>query len=102
MSERFYKNTKFSQVDLSKTFIPIDNENFRQSGIISLENINNCLNLKLNDNITSIPYTNQNENPTLVPSKNIIKTYVSIDENYLYVWIDSLQKWKRILLTEWE
>jgi len=26
---------------------------------------------------------------------------MAVDENYLYVWIASIEKWKRIILSDW-
>ena len=112
MADSFYKNEKISNIDISNTYIQIDSDIFRKPYIISVETIGNLLQLKINNNlikdlssknVTSINYMGQDNNKDISPitGSPIEKTYISVDENYMYIWIDSLQKWKRILLSDW-
>ena len=112
MNERFYRGDNINSADPAKTFVQIDIELFRKPYIISLENIGNSLKLKFNNdinkfinerNVISVEYVDQAFNKELMPLNTPIskKTYISIDENYIYVWIPKLEKWKRVLLSDW-
>ena len=54
-------------------------------------------------NLTSIKFSNQEDAPELPPDTEAIveRSYIAIDNNYLYIWLDSLKKWKRTPLSEW-
>lgn len=94
-------------LNLENTFVEIESKSWKRSRMLSLEILGGILNIKTKDfsdrNITALKYVNQEENPHLPPKtfKVDIKTHIAVDENYLYVWIHSLKRWKRILLSDW-
>lgn len=97
-----------NNLDLINTFVNVDSKLWKGPRPLSLQNLGGVLNIKIDDeinerNVTSVEYINQEENPKLPPETfNInLRTHIAVDENYLYVWIDSLKKWKRILLSDW-
>ena len=109
MNDRLYKNHKANNLDPKKTFIQIDSADFRKPISISLERIGNVLQLKVEDdleirNVSSVKCLNLENEPNLNPEKIEISpmTNIAVDENYLYIWVEKISKWKRILLSDWE
>jgi hypothetical protein len=113
MSERFYRNPQLKAINPENTFINIDSEDFREPYTISVENLGNSIDIKLNSNlfkslneknVSAINYIGQSDNKTMYPNLGEYsqKTFISVDENYLYVWLEKSKKWKRVLLTDWE
>lgn len=109
-NDRFYKG--FRQVsenlNLDKSFVLADSIEFKKASVISLETVGNVLQLKLDEdvaskNISAVDPSVLESKPTTIPGDLLIspKTYISVDDNYLYVWISKLKKWKRILLSDW-
>jgi len=102
-----------SSIDLKNTFVEIDNEQCPRPVSLSLENLNNILQIKVNEdfinkklenkNLSCIEFINQDTSPYTNPFNYNIsqQTFLSVDENYLYVWIPTLKKWKRIPLLDW-
>ena len=108
--ERFYKgqhiNTKEELLDC---VVPLDSYTFKRPRVLTLEKLGGILMVDINDdivqrNVTSVVPENQEGDPTVAPNglPIIEKTFISVDENYLYVWIPSLEKWKRVLLSDWD
>lgn len=90
-------------------FIPLDTGIWKRPRILTLEKVGEVLQIKINDsiierNVTSVESSDQEEHPTLPPNGIPVmeKTFISVDENYLYVWIPTLKKWKRTLLSSWD
>lgn len=108
-SERIYKNQRVvTNLDPSKTFVLVDSADFRKPVTISLEKIGDSLQLRIDDdlewrNISVVEPEGLEEKPGSNPDKLPIstKTHISVDENYLYVWVPQSEKWKRIPLSEW-
>jgi hypothetical protein len=95
-------------VKLSDVNVNVNSKLWRQPRTLTLENLGGLLSIAVSDgleerNVTSVEYVNQSENPTLPPEtfKVNTRTHIAIDENYLYVWVQSLNKWKRCLLSNW-
>lgn len=89
-------------------YVTLDNGSWKRPKIITLEKIGEILKINVNDNIlernvSCIKFSDQEDIPDMMPNRNYIveKTFISVDENYLYVWIPSLKKWKRTLLCDW-
>jgi len=108
--ERFYKGYRqvSSDLNLERTVVLVDSTDFKKPSTISLEMIGDALQLKLDEDITSknisaVEYLELDSKPTSNPGTLPIspKTHISVDENYLYVWIPKLGKWKRIPLSDW-
>lgn len=108
MDERFHKENKIELVNPENSFVPIDSNEWRKAGVISVERIGKILQIQLDEdvvkrNVTSVEFSNQNEIPELPPDSLPIntKTHISVDENYLYVWVPQSSRWKRIPLSIW-
>lgn len=96
---------------LDNTFIEIHSSLWRSSSKISLENLKNSLSinpqtLQVEINSQSVVYENFNQYNVSynLPPKNssdFTGVTLSIDENYLYIWIRNQNRWKRIPLSEW-
>jgi len=115
--ERPHRLEKVSINDLAELFIEVDSPSWPRTCALTLEVLNNSLHIKANEdyldelvknklienNVVSVQFINQNENPTLPPNTFplISKTHIAVDENYLYVWVPICDKWKRILLSDW-
>ncbi len=109
-NERLYKGHRrvLKNLEISKTFILADSADFKKPSTISIEKIGEALQLKIDDdifkkNVSAVEPLNLGINSELSPLDLPIseKIHISVDENYLYVWIQKLGKWKRILLSDW-
>jgi len=95
------------ELNLTGTFIEIESKNWKRSRMLSLENLGGLLEVKVQDisdrNVTSVEFTNQEEFPQLPPNAKKVntRTHIAVDENYLYVWVPSLNRWKRTMLSFW-
>jgi len=94
---RFFKNLNknFNITNLNEYFILIDNKSLKRPTGYPL--------IKLFGLIKNIKITTQSKKPKLPPNTEEINLplTISVDDNYLYIWIESKQKWKRILLSDW-
>jgi hypothetical protein len=94
-------------LDLENTYIELESKSWKRHRMLSLENLQGVLEVKVQDisdrNVTSVEYVNQEEFPELPPNTFNVntKTHIAVDENYLYVWVPSLKRWKRTLLSNW-
>jgi len=89
-------------------YLALDSEGWKRPRVTTLENLNGFINIKITEdikekNVTSVEYFDQNINPTIPPNtyKVNLKTHIAVDNNYLYVWVPKLNRWKRMLLSEW-
>ena len=95
---RFYKlfgkNLNIDNTD--NYFILLDNKIFKRPIGFPLNKILNKINI--------FKKTTQDKNPTLPPNTEEINLplTMAIDDNYLYIWIESQKRWKRILLSNWK
>jgi hypothetical protein len=107
--DRFFKGIRnLEQLDIVNSYVLVDNSGFKAPHVISVENIGKSLGLKIEGdlsamNVSSVEMTGQESNPALPPDSVsfIPKTHIAVDENYLYVWIPKISKWKRLLLSDW-
>lgn len=108
--ERIYKKTAITDLTPEDTYIKVDSVSFRRPAAISLDRVGDILKVVVKEkmlqerNVTSLAFEGQDENPELPPNTFGIvpKTHIAVDENYLYVWIPSLSRWKRMMLSDWE
>jgi hypothetical protein len=106
---RLYKGHRVAEgLDPAKSFVMVDSADFNRPCTISLERIGQVLEIKINEdirwrNISSVEFSEQESNPQLPPDTLPIstKTHISVDENYLYVWVAQSSRWKRIPLSDW-
>ena len=110
MDDRFSKYEKeIPNLDIGTTYLLIDADYWKKPRSISIQNLGGSLNIKINEdliadrNVTAVEYNNQDESPELPPNsfKVSTKAHLAIDKDYLYIWIPALNKWKRIILSEW-
>ena len=111
MNDRFFRDKRIetNNIDIESTVVRIDAQSFRQPGVISIKDIANSINLQFSEdaikykNLSIVEFNSQESEPLIQPNPDsfIQKTYMAIDDNYLYVWIPNLNKWKRILLSDW-
>jgi hypothetical protein len=112
--ERPHRLERITQLNnLSDIFIEVDYPAWPRTCALTLEILNNTLQVKANEqyideklrdqNVTSVEFINQNIDPSLPPNTFPVnvKTHIAVDENYLYVWVPISNKWKRILLSDW-
>jgi uncharacterized protein YuzE len=94
-----------SPEELAGTFISIDSKNWRRPRAVTLDGLSEVLNIKVGEdkNVTAVEYVHQDDNPEIPPNtiKVDTKTHIAVDDNYLYVWVPSLNRWKRMLLSTW-
>ena len=95
-------------LNLDEIFIPLYARGWRQPQSISLSNFANKIEISVNEealskinpnSIASVPVSNIEIEPKAPPGTKLVKSYIAIDENYLYVWVGD--RWKRTLLAEW-
>ena len=107
--ERYYKKNPLLDLKPGETFIKVDSASFRRPSVISLERVGDILKIVVGEklleerNTSSVTFSSQDENPELPPNtlSFVPKTHIAVDENYLYVWIPSLSRWKRMMLSDW-
>lgn len=108
--DRFYKEDKGvpDSFAIDMAFVPIDSGGWRKPYIISVERIGKAIQLKIDEdaaskNVTAVKYSDMNNVPDLSPESLPVdaKTHLAVDENYLYVWVPQVKRWKRMPLTEW-
>lgn len=108
MENRFYKENKVESANPNTSFLPVDSNEWRKSGIISIEKLGKILQISIDEdilkrNVTAVKFSEQNEIAELPPESLPVdpKTHISVDENYLYVWVPQSKRWKRIPLSIW-
>jgi hypothetical protein len=108
MENRFYKENKVESANPGNSFLPIDSNEWRKAGIISVEKLGNLLQIQIDAdtfkrNVTAVTFSHQDEIAELPPEALPVdpKTHISVDENYLYVWVPQSKRWKRIPLSVW-
>jgi hypothetical protein len=107
--DRFFKEDKGAPIfSLDGTFIQADSPSWRKPYLISVERLGNVIQLKLDEdvlkrNVTAVKYSDQDLVPNLSPESLPIdiRTHLAVDENYLYVWVPQVLRWKRMPLSIW-
>ncbi len=107
--ERLYRKPFLENLNPHDTYIKVDSVSFRRPSVISLDKVGDILKVVIEDklleerNITSVEFADQDSKPELPPDTIKIspRTHIAVDENYLYVWIPSLSRWKRMMLSDW-
>ena len=108
MENRFYKENKIEEANPGNSFLPVDSNEWRKAGIISIERLGKILQIQLDEdvfkrNVTAVTFSKQDEIAELPPESLPVdpRTHISIDENYLYVWVPQSKRWKRLPLSIW-
>jgi hypothetical protein len=95
---------------LGDIFFSIESKNWRRPRTLTLQNLGGALSVQISEevlaerNVTSVEYVNQESNPDLPPNTFRVntRTHIAVDDNYIYVWVPSLNRWKRALLSIWD
>ena len=105
MENRIYKENRIESLTPENSFLPVDSNEWRKAGIISVERLGKILQIQLDEeifkrNVTAVTFSHQDEITELPPESLLVdsKTHISVDENYLYVWVPQSKRWKRIPL----
>lgn len=108
IDRRPYQNEKHiphPSDDISNILVSIDSVSWKRPRILTLENLAGYLNVKVEGdiNVTAVDYVDQGKIPELPPNTFPVnsRAYIAIDDNYLYVWVESQNRWKRTILSEW-
>ena len=108
LAARFYKNLRVEHVDdTGATVVVLDNGSWPKLKTISLDNLTKSLQISANikvspdRNVSSLEFNDQDEFPLKPPTPTAVvnRTFMAVDENYLYVWVND--KWKRTPLSSW-
>lgn len=106
--ERFFKKKTIEDFNPSNTFVKVDSREFQRPFTLSIERIGSMLEINTGRdlsqmNVTAVEFSKQDQNPAIPPNTFPIssKAHISVDENFLYVWVPQSSSWKRILLSEW-
>jgi len=94
--------------DLSGIQFETTSRAWKRPKMLSLENLKGVLSVVVTDeilserNVTSLE-PGQEQDPTAPPNtfKVSNRAHISIDDNYIYVWVPSKNVWKRALLSTW-
>ena len=102
--------------DWDNTFVPLYGRGWRQPQSITLKNLASSIEISVNEEhfldkideransimenmVNSITVGDIEEKPTAPPGTQLQKSYIAVDDNYLYVWVGN--RWKRTILSEW-
>lgn len=104
---KIWINKSLKQIDIDNAMVQIYSKEFPRPFKISLRDIANSINKQIENNESS-QWNFKNgefENIEKIPKKPtnnavIQKTFMATDDNYLYIWLPDLNKWKRIPMTE--
>jgi len=107
--ERIYKDLlKTDNPNPDTTFIKVDSNDFKRPMAISATGLGKILNLRLDadldsKNVSGLQFKGQDQDPRMNPEQIPIdnKVFIAIDENFLYIWVSIVKKWKRIPLGDW-
>ena len=114
---RFYKTSKISSAsDPENTFVLVDNTTWNGARSLSVKSLGNQISVMLNNDITSQleelkkqtspvvfqEYSGQEEDGMRPPVEgvNIERTYMAMDDSFLYVWSNASSRWKRVPLSD--
>lgn len=96
---------------LDNTFIELNSPTWRSPSKLSLQNLKNALSINpqtlqvemSSQGVNYVNFDQYNISYTVPPksSSEFTGVTLSMDENYLYIWIEKQKRWKRIPLSEW-
>ena len=113
MTERFLKGKIIEDtINPASSYFLVDSQEFNRPCAISLQNIGQSLEIHIDQsvlkrfekaNVTSHSVESQESDPALPPDAFPISIplHLAADENYLYVWITKVSRWKRLPLSSW-
>ena len=106
--KKIYKHKKVDVINTDRTFLKIESVDFKRPVAISASDLSKVLLGEVNDdmarkNVSAVEFNGQDVDPKKNP-KGIHVTdqiNIAIDDSYLYIWVPSAKKWKRIMLGDW-
>ena len=106
--KKIYKGKRVSDVDAEKTFLRVESVDFKRPVAISASDLSKVLLGEVNEdmarkNVSAVEFKGQDKNPKKKPEEIHVtdQINIAIDDSYLYIWVPSLKKWKRIMLGDW-
>jgi len=100
-NERSYKNPRVrgaKTANLNNLIVPVDSALWRVPHAVSLQELSEILDNNIEDK-NPANVINLVPDPSALPANlEPISTFIAVDENFLYVWVND--KWKRVPLTE--
>jgi hypothetical protein len=111
MDDRFHKENReisIGEILPDSAYLLIDSKTLRKPGILSIQKLGNILQIQIDEdtfkrNVTAVTFSKQDEIESLPPESLPVDsaTHISVDENYLYVWVPQSKRWKRLPLSIW-
>jgi hypothetical protein len=96
------QNVEINSLDINKSYVEIDGVGWRNSSHISIKEIMESmqLDIPLEANVKFVTFKNQDVSVNTTPDNFPIESnlQISMDENFLYVWVSG--RWKRVPLSE--
>lgn len=106
MEKRFHKGQHVGWFDPEKTKILLDAPEWNYPRVINFNRLKEKIEVEidgnLKSNVSSVELNEQGSSPETPPGAELVgKTYIAVDESWMYVWVDVVKKWKRIPLSDW-
>lgn len=105
---KIYKNKKVSSVNPERAYLRVEGIDFKRPVAISASDLSKVLLGEVNEdmtrkNVSGVEFSGQDEDPKKKPEEISVSDQINIaiDDSYLYIWVPSLKKWKRIMLGDW-
>ena len=112
MYERFHREQKIEDehkeiVNWEETYVPLDSMHWRRPRILTLQKLGEVLTVEFNDDIVkdrNVTSLNVNDVSVFEPSPpspdaEVVRSFIAVDKNYMYVWVPQAQRWKRVALS---
>lgn len=102
-----------NSIDKSTVYIAVDSQAWRHPGKMSLENLQEPISIDPSSLIVNLPPISQNffcepfdchdvsYNRPPLNASYVSAMHAAVDSNYLYIWVEKEQKWKRTPLSDW-
>jgi hypothetical protein len=96
------KSVDINTLDVDKTFLEVDSQGWREPQYIPLRSVLDAMDLTIPPapNVKLVTFEDQDISVNRPPNTYGLDhpLHLSVDENFLYVWIN--ERWKRVPLSE--
>lgn len=106
--QKIYKSKRVSTLNAEKSYLKVEGIDFKRPVAISASDLSKVLLGEVNEdmarkNVSAVEFNGQDVDPKKKPEEIRVtdQINIAIDDNYLYIWVPSLKKWKRIMLGDW-
>lgn len=106
--KNIYKGKKVDGFNTARTFIKLESADFKRPVAISASDLSKVLLGEVNvdmarKNVSAVEFNGQDVDPEKKPEDIKVEDQINIaiDNSYLYIWIPTLKRWKRIMLGDW-